>query len=142
GMWFFRGAEALQRHDLLLLYSADRHHAGAHCLAADHDSARSALRHAAAKLGSSQVQVVAEHVQQRGFRIGVDAVNLTVYLQRNGSHHPTTPEISDDKIVQQVPLLGVSTPRRSLAPRSDFAERPKKSCIFREQPASYLPFVQ
>ena len=61
----------------------------------------------------------------RAIRIGVDAVNLTVYLQRNGSHHPTTPEISDDKIVQQVPLLGVSTPRRSLAPRSDFAERPK-----------------
>ena len=92
---FFRRSQAIQRRDLLLFYRADWHHAGAHRLPAYEDRAGPALCQAAAELGSAQLQFVAEHIQQRSFRIDLHRVDATVYLQRNGSHHlPPTSQMT------------------------------------------------
>src|SRR5450759_2031839 len=61
-VWFFRISQTLQRRNLLLLYGADWHHAGAHCLPSYEDRAGSALRQATAELGPSQLQFVAEYI--------------------------------------------------------------------------------
>ena len=78
------GAEAFQRRHLLALEQQQRRDAGQHRLAVDDHRARAALTEPAAELGGIEFEFVAQHIEQRRIRIGVDPVVLTVDLQ---CHH-------------------------------------------------------
>src|SRR6185437_181631 len=78
------GAEALQRRDLLAFEQQQRRHAGQYRLAVDDHGAGAALAEAATEFRGVEFQVVAEHVEQRRIRIGVDLMILTIDLQ---CHH-------------------------------------------------------
>ncbi len=50
-------------------------------LAVDHHRARAALAQAAAELGAVELQIVAQNVEQRRLRIGVDIVALAIHVR-------------------------------------------------------------
>src|SRR5215510_4127612 len=83
-MQLVEGAEPLQRGDLVLAELRDRHHAGAHGRAVDEHRAGPALRQAAAELGAVKLEIIAQHVEQRGVRLGVDRAGRPVDLQADG----------------------------------------------------------
>src|ERR1700722_10454214 len=75
-------AQPFQRDDLKALNRFHRRDAGAHRLALHKDRAGSALAEATAEFRAAQAEVIAQHVQQRRGWIDVQAVSLSVYLQR------------------------------------------------------------
>jgi len=62
-------AEAFDRRDLASRYRADRRDAGTDRLAIDQHRASAALRQAAAEFGAVELEVVAQHVEQRRVRL-------------------------------------------------------------------------
>src|SRR6266700_6004700 len=76
GMELLWCAEPLQGRNLVRADGPYWKHAGAHRLAATEYCARSALRHSAPELWSSQAEFVTQNKKQGSFRIGVDAVQL------------------------------------------------------------------
>src|SRR5262249_52885486 len=88
--------QALDSGDLLALSRADGKRAGTDRLAVDVDGAGAALRDAAAILGAGQADLLADRPQQRGIRLHVDIMCLSVDSQ--ASHY--------------VLLLAVAHPRR------------------------------
>src|SRR5438876_7985472 len=67
-----RRAEALEGGDRPAARGGDRQHARAHRLAVQVHGASSALREAAAEVGVVETEIVAQGVQQRHLRLGVD----------------------------------------------------------------------
>jgi hypothetical protein len=63
------------------LNRADRQLAGRHCCAIDDHFARAALFQAAAKLSPFEVQVIAQHIEQRGVRLDLDLARVIVDAQ-------------------------------------------------------------
>src|SRR6266852_4729558 len=82
------GAQPLEGDDLGRADLADRDAAGARRLAVHQHGARSALRQPASELGPVQLQVVAEHVEQRGVGFDVQAVGFAVDRERD--HRPSS----------------------------------------------------
>ncbi len=72
------GAEALDRRDRAAVERGDRRQAGEHRLAVDDDGAGAALAEAAAELGAVQLEIVAQHVEQRRRRIDIERMRNTV----------------------------------------------------------------
>src|SRR5262245_2843629 len=70
--------EPFDGRDLLAVGLADRQRARAHCLPVDVNRAGSALRDAAAVLGSGHAELLADHPQERGVRLDVDLMLLSV----------------------------------------------------------------
>jgi hypothetical protein len=105
GVRFFRSSDSLEGRNFLAGHGADWRDAGAHGLPIDDDRASSALREAAAELGSTQLQLVAEHKQQRSLRIDIYGVSAAVYLQRNGSHD-FTPNIGSRHLAVRASRVG------------------------------------
>src|SRR5260221_185536 len=78
------GAEPAERGHLVSLDRADRRHAGASSRAVDQHRAGAALRHAAAVFGAIELEIVAQHVEQRRVRLGIDRARRPVDLQADG----------------------------------------------------------
>ena len=78
------GAETLQRRHLLALQQQQRRDAGKHGLAVHHHRAGAALTEPAAEFGGVELEILAQHIEQRRIRIGIDLVIVTVDLQ---CHH-------------------------------------------------------
>jgi hypothetical protein len=68
-----------------------RQRAAAHRFAVDMDGARAALGDAAATFGAGQTDLLPDHPQQRGLRIDIDVVGLSINSQAShslgSSHH-------------------------------------------------------
>ena len=77
-------AETLQRRHLLALQQQQRRHAGQHRLAVDDHRAGAALAEPAAEFGGVELEIVAQHIEQRRIRIRIDLVIATIDLQ---CHH-------------------------------------------------------
>jgi len=80
--------EAFDGSDLLLSYIAHTGNAGASGLAIDQNSTCSALAFAAAILAARKVEVIAQHRQQAGIRIRVDAIRMSVDVELLSCRHP------------------------------------------------------
>ena len=78
------GTQTLESGDLRLPERADRGDAGAHWGAVDEHGAGAALAKAAAELGSIEAKIIAQHVEQRGIRIGSHAARCAVHLEAYG----------------------------------------------------------
>jgi len=65
-------AEPFERGHLVSLDRAYRRHAGASSRAVDQHRAGAALRQAAAVFGAIELEIVAQHVEQRRVRLGID----------------------------------------------------------------------
>src|SRR5262245_388673 len=65
-------AEPFDGGDLARRYRADRGDAGARCLAVDQHGAGAALRQSTAELGAVELEIVAQHVEQRRVGLGRD----------------------------------------------------------------------
>src|ERR1700722_3883602 len=100
-MWLLRSSQPLERRDFLLFYCTEWCYAGPPRLAIDQDGAGSALGEAAAKLGSAQLQFVAQYIKQRSFWVDVNRVNVAVYFERNSSHH-LLPNIASQNLTNKV----------------------------------------
>src|SRR5436853_4923753 len=74
------GREAFDRHHARAFHAADRGGAGAHRLAIDVHGARAAERRAAAELRSGELQLIADHPQQRraGLRFRRDRLAVEI----------------------------------------------------------------
>ena len=86
-------AEALERDDLAPGAAADRDHAGTCRHAVDDHAAGAAFAEPAAIFRSVQFQIVAQHIEQRGIRGGVDVMDPAVDCQadRGLRHAAGTP---------------------------------------------------
>ena len=71
---FVSGPEPFDGNHAAASDQRNRDHAGIDGLAIEHDRARPALSKAAAELGPIQGEVVAQHIEKRGLRLGVDLV--------------------------------------------------------------------
>ena len=78
--------QPFERRDLLAGHAADRQHAGARLLAVDQHRTGAALRQAAAELRARQLEVVAQHVEQRRVVGGLDLPRGSVHGQCDGRH--------------------------------------------------------
>lgn len=85
-MRLFRCTQTFERDDLLWPHRAHWHYARATNLPLDENRASSTLGEAAAEFRSSQMQFVAEHVQERSFRIDLNGVRPAIDIENNGSH--------------------------------------------------------
>jgi hypothetical protein len=65
---------------------ADGGDAGADSLTFHDDSARAALAQSATELGTTEFEIVAQHVKQRGGGVDVEGVRLPINFQRNRAH--------------------------------------------------------
>src|SRR5215831_20145163 len=83
-MQLVEGAEPLQRGDLVGTEVRDRHHAGAHDRAVDEHRAGAALREPAAELCAVKLEIIAQHIEQRGVRLGLHRAGRPVDLQADG----------------------------------------------------------
>jgi hypothetical protein len=66
---------------VILAEVRDRHHAGAHGRAVDKHRAGAALGEPAAELRAIELEVIAQHIEQRRVRLGLDRAGCTVHLQ-------------------------------------------------------------
>src|SRR5262249_32410334 len=99
---FLNRAKSLERGDLRPGHRSDRRDTRSNCLSFHDYRAGAALSEAATKLRSSQFEIIAEHVQERRCRIGIDGVGAPVYLQiqhahENSSIASTTPAASNNR---------------------------------------------
>ena len=81
-MRLLRRAEAGEGHDLGVADRRHRRHAGADRLAVEMHRAGAALRQAAAEMRIVEADVVAQRIEQRHVRIGIDGVGLAVHVER------------------------------------------------------------
>ena len=77
-------SQAFERRDLPALQQHQRRDAGQHRLAVDDHRAGAALAEAAAEFGGVELEIVAQHIEQRRIGIRVDLMVLTIDLQ---CHH-------------------------------------------------------
>src|SRR5438876_5546747 len=77
-------AEPFERGHLVSLDRAYRRDAGASGRAVDQHRAGAALRQAAAVFGAIELEIVAQHVEQRRVRLGIDRARRPVDLQADG----------------------------------------------------------
>jgi hypothetical protein len=80
------GRKPFERRDLDALHRGNGPDAGAHRLALDEHGARPALAQSAPEVRPVQVEVVAQHVQERRRGIDVQGVRLAVHPQSDGHH--------------------------------------------------------
>ena len=80
------GREALDGDDGLAADAGDRSHAGLDGLTAYMDGAGAALADAATEFGANEVEVIAEHPQERGLGSHVHGAGLAVNLEGELSH--------------------------------------------------------
>lgn len=84
-MQLVEGAEPLQqRGDLIRTEVRDRHHAGAHGRAVDEHRAGAALRTAATEFRAIELEIAAQHVEQRRIRLGLDRTGRPIDRQADG----------------------------------------------------------
>ena len=81
-------AESLECRDLLASENLDRDDAGKHRLAIDDHGAGAALAEPAAVLGSIELKILPQHIQQRGLRVGVDRTNPAIDLEIHQRQFP------------------------------------------------------
>ena len=74
----FDVAQPLERRYLTTFEQQDRRDAGKYCLAVDHHRAGAALAEAAAIFGGVELEMIAQHIEQRRIGIGIDAAGLAV----------------------------------------------------------------
>src|SRR5262245_165334 len=79
-------AEPLDGSDRLALHRGERHHTGAHRLAVEMHGTGTALREPAAEMGVVELEIVAQGVQERHVRLGVDRYRLAVDNELDGRH--------------------------------------------------------
>ena len=84
---FFRRSEAFDRAHLALGQGRDRQQAGEGGLVVDEHGAGAALPQPAAELGAVEAEIVAQGVEQRRIRVGVDSMGGAVDGQ--GDHSPS-----------------------------------------------------
>src|SRR6266536_1903798 len=82
----FGGAQTFEGGDRAVLSGADLGHAGTDGIAVHDDGAGAALRHAATILRSVELEIVAQNVKQRGFRVRIDDLTLAIHLEWNSRH--------------------------------------------------------
>src|SRR5258706_12227225 len=85
-MRLFRRAQALERGHLLSCHGRERHHAGGHRLAVQMHGARAALRESAAEVRIAHLEIVAQRVQERHARDGVDRHRSSVDGEFDACH--------------------------------------------------------
>src|SRR5437879_3475846 len=85
-MRLFGGAEAPDGGHLASGHGRERHHAGAHRLAVQMHGARAALRESAAEVRIAHPEVVAQRVQERHARVGVDRHRSSVDGEFDACH--------------------------------------------------------
>src|SRR5262245_25488610 len=81
-----RRAEASQGDDLAIAHGRERRHTGAHGLPVHVHGARAALRQPAAKMWIVERELVAQRVEQRHVRVGIDRVDLAVHIEIYSGH--------------------------------------------------------
>src|SRR5262249_54618601 len=86
--------EALDGGDLLALHRANGQRAGTHRLAVHVHGACAALSYAAPVLGASQADLLPNHPQQRGVRIDIYVVCLSIDCKASHSSPPTKTKIT------------------------------------------------
>ena len=91
---------ALDGRDLAPLALDRKHQAGEHGLAVDQDRARPALAELAAVLGAGEVQLLAEHLEQRLVRRREDVALLTVDLEGQERGHRGLLLLNDETRIQ------------------------------------------
>src|SRR5205085_11882433 len=77
-------AEPLHGLDVPVREHGDRCDAGIDRLAVDHHDAGAALPEAAAELRAIELQVLAQHVEERRRAIGLDLAHLAVHIELHG----------------------------------------------------------
>src|SRR5262249_26992987 len=86
-----RRAEASERDDLAVADRRQRRHAGAHGLPVNVDGAGAALREPTAEMRVVQRELIAQRVEQRHVRIGVDRLDLAVHVEIYSGHRCLSP---------------------------------------------------
>ena len=81
-------AEPLECRDLLASEHLDRDDAGKHRLAIDDHGAGAALAEPAAVLGSVELEIFPQYIQQRRLRVGVDRTNPAIDLEIHQRQFP------------------------------------------------------
>ena len=81
----FRGAETLERGDAPAPHDRDRRDAGEDRLAVGEHGAGAALPEPAAELGGIELEVLAQHIEERRRRIGVDLVRAPIDIELHWS---------------------------------------------------------
>jgi len=81
-------AQAFEGSDRAILGGAHLGHAGTDGVTVHDDGASAALRHTAAVFGSVELEIVAQDVEQRRFRIYVDNATLAIHLEWNSRQLP------------------------------------------------------
>src|ERR671927_66515 len=98
-----RGRKPFDRRHLRALHRAERRDARAHCLAIHMHRARAAVRGAAAELRPRELQLIAEHPQERRAFLRLSGYRLAIEIERD---HRTssfaalmmTPKMGSDQI--------------------------------------------
>src|SRR5579864_3371321 len=89
----FESSDAFQRGDVGARYCIDGRYAGADRLTLYDHRARSALPQAATELRPAQLQIVAQHIQQRSRRVHIHGVRPAVDFQIDCAHVPSLTRI-------------------------------------------------
>src|SRR4029434_2001604 len=79
-------AQTFERSDGFILRAADLSDAGTDGITVHDDGAGAALRHAATVLWSVELEIVAQNIEQRGFRVRIDDPTLAIHLECNSRH--------------------------------------------------------